>query len=80
MTDLFLTRDEVADLTGRTRCDAQARALRGMGIAHRVRPNGTVAVLRSHVEELLSGASRAGVKIKTTEPDWGKLAASQTQR
>lgn len=80
MTDLFLTSDEVADLTGRTRRDAQACALRSMGIEHRVRPNGTVAVLRAHVEMLLGGASRAGVKIKTTTPDWGKLDASQTPR
>ncbi len=76
----LLTREEVSELTGRTQRAAQARVLRGMGIEHRVRPDGTIAVSRAHVERLLGGINEAGVKIKSTEPDWGSLGTTQTQR
>ena len=50
---MFLTADEVRDLTGKVRNQAQVAALRHMGIEHRVRPDGSVAVLRAHVESSL---------------------------
>lgn len=52
---MFLDRNELIHLTGRTRKDAQVRVLRFMGIEHRLRPDGSVAVLRSHVEKSLGG-------------------------
>lgn len=53
---MFLTREEVAELTARKRAAAQARVLRGLGIEHRIRPDGSVLILRAHVEHLLGGA------------------------
>lgn len=71
---MFLARDELKALTHRTRSDAQVRALRAMGIEHRVRPDGTVAVLRSHVEEVLSGKPRAvAAKERKGEPNWDAI-------
>ena len=48
---MFLTKEELQELTGRTRRDAQVAALRSMGIEHRIRPDGSPAVLRAHVEQ-----------------------------
>lgn len=69
---LFLTRDELIALTGRTRNDAQIRVLRFMGIEHKVRPNGTVAVLRGHVEKSLGGTD-IDIHQKEYEPNWAAL-------
>jgi hypothetical protein len=69
---VILTYDEIVALTGRRRKDAQLRVLRFMGIEHRVRPDGTVAVLRAHVEHELGGDARDKVK-KEIEPDWSAL-------
>ena len=71
---MFLTTEEVAELTGRQRSDAQVRALRFMGIEHKVRPDGSVAVLRAHVERIFGGAIKAPErKTGTSEPDWAAL-------
>jgi aminopeptidase-like protein len=52
---VFLTATEIRDLTGRRLCDAQRRALEHMGIPFRVRPDGSLAVLRAHVEAIPGG-------------------------
>lgn len=50
MTDrLALTPEELVEVTGRVRHKAQAQALSEMGIPYRVRPDGTLLVLRVHV-------------------------------
>lgn len=69
---MILTPDELAALTGKVRRDAQVRALRFMGIDHKVRPDGTVAVLRSHAEKVLGGESSSS-KVKRTEPDFSMV-------
>lgn len=75
MTELLLLSPaEVAALTGKVRRGAQIRALRGMGIEHKARPDGTVVVLRSHVELVLGGGG--GGRIKKTSPNWGPIATS----
>ena len=50
---MFLDDDEVVSLTQRTRRSAQSRVLSFMGIEHRRRPDGSIAVLRAHVERML---------------------------
>lgn len=62
---MFLDQDEVAQLTGKRRCDAQVRALRFMGIEHKIRPDGSVAVLRTHVEKQLGEGAVSKTKRKT---------------
>ncbi len=69
---VILTADELVALTGRKRKDAQVKALRFMGIEHKIRPDGSVAVLRAHVERELGGADQSRV-TREAEPDWSAL-------
>ncbi len=69
MNSMFLNTDELAALTGRVRASAQIRALRAMGIEHRIRPNGRPAVLRMHIEQTL-GAKTPSMKPRGGEPNW----------
>jgi hypothetical protein len=64
---MFLTPDELVELTHKQRPAAQIRALRARGIEHRVRPDGKPVVLRSHLEALMGGAKPAR---RRAEPDW----------
>lgn len=68
---MFLDRDELVSLTSRRRRDAQLVQLRALGVEHRVRADGSLAVLKAHVEQLF-GASRPPSKRKAQnlEPDW----------
>lgn len=50
---LTLAPDELHELTGKTRPDAQKRALEFMGVPYRQRPDRTLAVLRSAAEAVL---------------------------
>lgn len=69
----FLGPDELYGLTQRRRRDAQARMLRAMGVEHRVRADGSVAVLRAHVEQLFGAARTSRVERPETEPDWSAV-------
>lgn len=72
MSGMFLSKQEIHELTNRIHYSAQTRVLRSMGIEHRARPDGSLAVLRTHVENTLSGV-RFSIpqKRKKTEPNWG---------
>ena len=72
-SDMFLTFAELIELTGRRRRDAQAKALRYMGIAHKIRPDGSVAVLRAHVDQVL-GLGVSLTKSRKTAPDFSLVA------
>jgi hypothetical protein len=74
---LFLTREEVNALTTRVQYAAQVKALRAMGIEHRVRPDGSLAVLRSHIEQIFGGISKTRNE-SVKEPNWGALNAART--
>lgn len=69
---MFLTEQEIYDLTDRERHDAQARALKYLGIDFRQRADGSIVVLKSHVEKVLGGIPEKHVKVKT-EPNWNAL-------
>jgi hypothetical protein len=47
---VFLTPQEVAELTHRVKGAWQAKALESMGIPYRLRPDGTPAVLRDDLK------------------------------
>ena len=47
---MFLSHEEVGELTGRVRYTAQRRALRAMGIEHWVRPDGRPMVARASID------------------------------
>ena len=67
----FLRTSELISLTDRIRHDAQVRALRFMGIEHRVRPDGSIAVLRAHIHYAF-GADNRGKNSDENEiePNW----------
>ena len=68
---MFLTTEEIIACTKKKNRDAQSRVLRFMGIDHRPRPDGTLVVLKSHVEDLLGGAESH--KTVDEEPDWSMV-------
>lgn len=61
---MFLTADELRQLTDKPRPSAQARVLDFMGIPYRRRPNGTLAVLRIHVEGLPAAKMPAEPRLR----------------
>ena len=74
---MFLNDEDFQFLTGAGRHDARVRALRAMGIEHRVRPDDRLIVLHSHVEELLGARPKANVH--NMEPDWSAVRASPSK-
>lgn len=78
MSETFLTQEEIRDLTGRVQNAAQVKVLRGMGIEHRARPDGSIVILRSHVEQTLGGVTSAPRKRTPTEPNFTNLNATRT--
>lgn len=70
---MFLSHDELVALTNRMRSDAQIRALRFMGIEHKVRPDGSVAVLRTHVENTFGQTQPNGSTVREVQPDWSAI-------
>lgn len=75
---MFLDDEQLIELTGRKRHTAQVLALRHMGIEHRVRADGSVAVLTQHVEKLFDGVVKGAVQIRAKEPNWSALNAKST--
>ena len=69
---MILTPDELTELTGRRRSDAQARVLRFMGIEHRRRPDGSLAVSSAHVDALLGVTQERSIP-KEIEPNWSAV-------
>jgi hypothetical protein len=65
---LVLTSDELVELTGRRRSDAQARTLDHMGIPYSKRPNGSIAVLRVVAERALGGTMTATPREPQLQP------------
>lgn len=69
---MFLTEQEICDLTDRERHDAQARQLRFLGIDFRQRADGSLVVLKSHIEKSLGGITEKHVRVKT-QPNWNAV-------
>lgn len=76
MTSTFLTKNEVAQMTGRVQRNAQTRELTHMGVIHKLRADGSVLVLRAHVEQLLGYRAPPEKTEPHFEPNW---AAAVTQ-
>ena len=69
MSSLLLTQEEIHELTGRVQYAAQRKVLNFMGVEHRARPDGSLAVLRAHVEQIL-GLKTKERKVAEFEPNW----------
>jgi hypothetical protein len=78
VSDLFLDADEISNMTSRVQRAAQVRVLRGMGIEHRIRPDGTVAILRAHVERVFGAGPTNMRKNAPKEPNWEALDAARS--
>lgn len=72
-TDTFLDSEEVLALTQRKVRSAQVKVLQSMGIEHRVRPDGSVAILRAHITKVFDGGSDTQSKIKEVVPNWDAM-------
>jgi hypothetical protein len=72
---MFLTADEISSMTDRVQRAAQAKMLNAMGIAFKRRADGTLAVLRSHVEKQFGDEPERQPKKKEFQPNWGALNA-----
>lgn len=74
MSNLFLEPSEIEGLTNRVRPKAQAKALRQLGVEHKVRPDGSVAILREHVNNVFGGNTTATQRRhKPTGPNWAAI-------
>lgn len=67
---MFLTSDELVALTGRKLSKSQRSVLNHLGIQHKARPDGSLVVLRSHVEKSLGGGE-SGAKLP--QPNWSAI-------
>ncbi|HZW13827.1 MAG TPA: DUF4224 domain-containing protein [Noviherbaspirillum sp.] len=74
---MFLSREELMALTARIQYSAQRKVLNMMGIEYRSRPDGSIVVLRTHVEQMFGGMATTR-KSKSSEPNWGALNAPRT--
>jgi len=61
---MILSEQELRELTQKQRPTAQARVLEFMGIPYRARPDGSLAVLRTHVDH----PSPANARLPAPEP------------
>lgn len=73
--DMFLTREEIKSLTGRTRPSAQIRWLRGNGIETMQRADGMPLVLRAAIVAKMGVASNKRHR-GSIEPNWSPLDAT----
>jgi Domain of unknown function (DUF4224) len=70
---MFLDSNALYELTRRRRSDAQIRMLRAMGIEHRIRADGSVAVLRGHIESLFGAVPSSRSQEQNAEPNWSAI-------
>ncbi|TDY88452.1 UNVERIFIED_ORG: uncharacterized protein DUF4224 [Herbaspirillum seropedicae] len=70
---MFLNETDIADLTKRKRAKAQQKQLNAMGIQYKVRADGSLVVLQTHVERLLGGLEQSVRQRAVREPNWEVL-------
>ena len=75
MSDMFLSSDEIHSMTERVQRRAQAKMLRSMGVEFRQRADGSLAVLRRHVEKVFGAAVEPKSKVKDFQPNWDGVNA-----
>lgn len=69
---MFLTAEQLRELTKKQRAPAQARVLRDMGIRHGVRPDGSIVVMESAADAVLGPGGSA--KLRKSAPNFDKVA------
>lgn len=69
----FLDDEEIQALTDRKVRPAQVRVLKAMGIEHKVRPDGSVAILRAHITKVFDGGTETKRQTKQAVPNWDAI-------
>ena len=69
---MFLSDEELYELTRKRRRTAQQRALNAIGIDHKVRPDGSIAVLTRCVEIVFGMPAKLAAPT-AFEPDWDSI-------
>jgi hypothetical protein len=73
-TDTFLAREEITGLTNKVQRTAQVKALNSMGIEHKVRPDGSIAILRDHITKVFGGNTNPARRTsKQNGPNWDAI-------
>lgn len=72
---MFLNKKELYELTDRKRVDAQIKELHKLEITFRLRGNGTIAVLREHVQREFGGKIETTKKVVPFKLNWDGLNA-----
>lgn len=70
---MFLTEDEIIELTKKTRRSSQRAVLNSLGIVHKVRPDGSLVVASAHANKVF-GVTDDKRRAAEKEPNWGALA------
>ena len=65
---LFLSKEEIFDLTGKERPTAQIKVLNALGLNYQQRPDGRLLILRNAVEEIFGVRNRD--KSRQQQPNW----------
>lgn len=71
--EMFLSFDELCELTHYSQPSAQRRALVKMDIVFIKRPDNTNAVLRAHVHTILNSIKEEKEFTKPKMPKWGNM-------
>jgi hypothetical protein len=71
---MFLSTEELIQLTGRRQGAAQIKILRFMGIEHKIRPDGSVAVLEEHVKSEMGMSDELPRQKNEWIPSWKRHA------
>jgi hypothetical protein len=73
MSDLILSEEEIVAVTKKRRHSSQVLVLRMLGIHHKIRPDGTIIVSRTHFDDVM-GPKASRRKAVESEPDWSAAA------
>lgn len=76
MLPIYLTSDEVREITGRVKASAQIRFLRSQGFTVIPRADGTPLISRTHFEVMMGG-SHYSSKPQNFEPDFSSFHVSE---
>lgn len=73
-TNTFLATEEITGLTNKIKRTAQVKALNSMGIEHKVRPDGSIAILRAHIIKVFDGnPDKVRRSPKVASPNWDAI-------
>lgn len=69
---MFLTPEQLQKLTGRQKTPSQEKMLKSMGVDYRLRGDGKLVVLASHIEKILNGQPESKTR-KPITPDFDNV-------